>query len=252
MAATLGKLEARIIISTSTVIGTFVGASVSMPAGNYYLSSGDSGTSFLATLKTQLDAATSRTWTITLDDDSDSSTGKVTLAVSGAATTATWTSTAIRDLLGFAGNLSSGTTWTSDYQAKYLWLPNCGRTNPDGPEDDDGTIETDATYAEGTDGTPYVLAYSTRRGDNMEFPMILGSKCKSTLEVTTNESFATFFLVLVNVGFRFRYYKLRDTDGTYKTWVIRDPGQFKPQAINSNWVGAKSLWNIKYAVRKVP
>src|SRR5574343_1703060 len=200
----LMKLEGAIVLSSSTVVGTFAGSSVSISADTWYLNSpGYSyGTSFLQEFKAQLDAATGRTWTVTCDDDSDTSTGKITISCTGGATTATWSSTSIRNALGFTGNLGSGTTWTGDNQAKYLWLPNCGRSGVLGPDASNGAIEADYSFAMGTDGTPYVLSYNTRYKDTLELRTVLGSKTWTTHEVTVNESFETYYGSVIAYGLR--------------------------------------------------
>jgi len=54
-------------------------------------------------------------------DPSLSTYGKVTLANSSAFTV-TWTDTALRDMLGFIGDLSSGTSHTATYRILYAWF----------------------------------------------------------------------------------------------------------------------------------
>jgi hypothetical protein len=56
------------------------------------------------------------------------STGKVAFAA-GSAYTVTWTDTGLRDLLGFAGNLSSASTHTADYTPESVWFPTRARAD---------------------------------------------------------------------------------------------------------------------------
>ena len=56
-------------------------------------------------------------------------TGLVTISWDGTATTVTWTSTDLRDILGFTGNLTSATSHTSTYPMRYLWLPSLAPSN---------------------------------------------------------------------------------------------------------------------------
>lgn len=248
------KLEGEIVISTATVVGTFAGSAITMPVGRYFLNSVGSGgatRSFLAEFKYQLDTATGRTWTVDCDDTNDTSTGLITITVSGAATTGTWTSTDIKAILGFTTDLTGPTiAWQGTRQAKCLWLPNCGRSGVLGPEGSNGAIESDYSMALGTDGTPYVLAYATRYKDSLEFRTVLGSKCWSTHEVTVNESFETFYGNVIAYGLRLRYHLDRNDDATYRTWLVEDGNHFDPVPVREDWTGSKSLWAFRYSVRK--
>lgn len=60
--------------------------------------------------------------TVTIGNDPTSSTyGKVTIA-NGTAFTVTWTDVALRNMLGFTGNLSSNTTHTATNRPLYTWF----------------------------------------------------------------------------------------------------------------------------------
>ncbi|MCP4549514.1 MAG: hypothetical protein GY835_23915 [bacterium] len=50
-------------------------------------------------------------------------TGKVTLNFNGNTTAVVWTDTALRDLLGFTGNLSGATSYVATNEARYCWRP---------------------------------------------------------------------------------------------------------------------------------
>ena len=250
----LEKFEGEIVIATATVVGTFAGSAITMPVGNYFLNSiGDGGATrtFLLEFKNQLDTATGRTWTITVDDGTDTSLGKVTISCSGAATTATWTSTTIRDLLGFTANLGSGTTWTGDNHAKYLFLPNCGRSGVLSPQASDGAIEADHTLSISPEGTTYGLAYSKRYRDTLELRTLKGSKVWNSLDVTTNEAFEQFYTNVISLALRVRFHADRSVDATFRTWVVEDAGHFDPMPVREDWTdSASSLWAIRYMVRK--
>ena len=250
----LMKLEGEIIISSATVVGTFAGLAVTMPVGRYFLNtigSGGATRTFLSELKNQLDTVTGRTWTISVDDGTDTSLGKVTISQNGAATTGTWTSTSIRDLLGFTINLASGVTWTGTNHAKYLFLPNCGRSGIMAPEASDGAIEADYTLAVATDGTPYALSYSKRYLDSLEFRTLLGSKTWNSVGVTTNEALEQFYSDVISQGLRIRFHADRSVDATFRTWVVENGYEFKPQPVREDWAnGAASLFSIRYTVRK--
>jgi hypothetical protein len=251
----LMKLEGEIVLTSATAVGTFAGSVITMPAGRYFLNSVGSGgaiRTFLLELKNQLDSGPGGTWTVTCDDNSDTSLGKITIARS-LAYTATWTSTTIRDLLGFTTNLSTGgtLTFTGANQAKYLWLPNCGRSAVMSPEASDGAIETDYTLSLGTDGTPYAFGFTKRYLDSLELHTVKGSKMWSSQAVTTNEALEQFYGDVIAYGLRVRFHRDRNVDTTFRTWVVEDAGNFKPGTVRQDWTeSTESLWTVRWTVRK--
>jgi hypothetical protein len=252
----LPKYEGEVKITTATVVGTFAGSAITLPVGNYFLNSvGDGGAtrSLLAELKNQLDTGPGGTWTLTCDDTNDTSLGKITIA-RNSNYTATWTSTSIRDLLGFASDLSTaGTaTFTGTKQAKALWLPNCGRSGILAPQASTGAIAADYTSSVSPGGTVYAIAYSTRGFDTLEHRTMLGSKAWSNLEVTSNESFETFYRYVIAYGYRLRFHKDRSDDATYRTWNIQNGETYNPVPVREDWAdSAKSLWSLRYNVLEV-
>jgi hypothetical protein len=224
-----------------------------MPVGNYFWNSignGGATRTFLLELKNQLDTATGRTWTLTLDDTNDTSTGKVTISCSGAATTATWDAGGVIEAaLGFTSNLSSGTTWTGANQAKYLWLPNCGRSGALSPQAGTGAARADYTAAVAPDGTPSILAYAKRSYDTFDFRTVLGSKMWTVKESTVNEALETYWRAVISIGMRSRFHADRSVDATYRTWIHLNGGEFNPAALDENWTdGANSLWSVRWDV----
>ena len=251
----LMKLEGEIVISANLDIGTFAGSLITLPAGNYFwTSTGDGGASasLLDTLDSLLTAGPGGAWTLSIDDGTDTSLGKLTIT-RDSNFTATWASTTFRDLCGFTGDLSTaGTaTFTSQNQVKYLYLPNCGRSGVMGPDASDGAIESDFTISMGTDGSMYALAYSKRYMDSLEFRTLKGSKVWTSLDVTTNEALEQFYGDVIAYGLRVRYHSSRDTDATFRTWIVQEGGTFAPLPVREDWTeGTESLWRIRWTVRK--
>lgn len=249
----LPKLEGEIILTAATLLGTFAGAAVTIPAGSYYLTSVGSGSrSLLDEIKFQADTATGRLWLFVLDDNSDASTGKLAVTVSGAATTVTWASTALRDALGFNGNLTGPANgWTADNHAKYLHLPSCGRSGLMAPSTSNGALEADYSLSMGTDGTPYAIAYSVRELDSMEFRHQRGKKSWIDQESVVNESLERFYRDVIALGLSLRFHKDRADDATYRWWVVENGGSYAPRAFDERWVdGPECLFAIRYIVRR--
>lgn len=246
------KLEGEIVLAASTNVATFGASTITMPAGRYFLNSvGNGSNSFCDELEAQMESAMGAgSSSVTIDDNSDTSFGVVTIARSSAFTI-TWTSTSIRDLLGFSGNRGSAASHVSNFHVKYLFLPNCGRSGIMAPESSDGAIESDYTLSLGTDGTAYALAYSKRYKDTLEFRMLKGSKTWEATASLTHETFQQFYEDVISLGLRVRFHRDRATDGTYRTWVVEDGGSFAPTPVIDNWTDStESLWAIRYMVRK--
>lgn len=256
--ANLPKLEGEVRISSATVIAAMNdggGAdNITIPVGNYFLNSvgnGGATRSFLAELAFQMESSMGAgSSSCTVDDGSDTSLGKVTISRSSAFSI-TWNSTTLRDLLGFTGNLGSASSHLSTNHAKYLFLPNCGRSGVLSPQASDGAIEADYTLSMGTDGTPYALSYSKRYRDTLEFRTLKGSKTWISLDVTTNEALEQFYSDVISNALRLRFHKDRSDDATYRTWIVEDGGHFDPVPVREDWTDStESLWAIRWAVRK--
>lgn len=240
----LPKLEGLIRLDSATLVGTFVGVPVTVPAGEYFL------VPFLAALKAALDPATGRTWTCTVDDDTDAATGKVTLAVSGAATTATWSSTAIRDLLGFTISLASATSWTGLQHAKYLWLPSCGRANLSSPASTSttryGARRADFSFSQSPSGASKAISFSKLRNENLEWQQLRSFKTWKEHELVVNESLETFWEDVISLGRKVRLHNDRSSDAVCQVFRIANGGSFEPKFADPRWTGAQALCSIRY------
>lgn len=251
MAANLGKFEGRFTIPTGgyalalTENGAAVGT-VTIAAGNYYLTS---TTSILTTLTTALDAAGAGTYTATISD-ADSGTGKVTLSASGVSSFAiTWTDTALRNALGWTGNITGSTSYESQSASPYIWLPNQRRSEPPTPEGYKGFPITDATMTVSPGGSSHVASYSTRYATSFAFRMIAGNKAWTPLESVTNESFQTFWTATIGAGKPVRYHLDRDDNADYDTYHCTPMFDARPEIpgfVGRGSSGSSSLWAIMF------
>lgn len=250
----LPKLEGCITIPSAGWACTIVKAdgnhTISLPAGTYYMSTSDS-TSY--TLVSQWEAKaddTGHSFTASLS----ATTGRVTLtdnSGSNKMTGITWTATDLRDALGFSGSESfSGGAVTGAYQARYLFMPNCGRgpqyMAPDGA---DGAQESDLTMAVSPSGHIRCYGYETRYVDVLDFPQLQSAKTWIADEVTVNESLQKFWQDVMSSGARFRYHPDGTVAGTYVTWVADAPA-YQPKPLVPGWDNAVALWGWSANVRK--
>lgn len=246
---TLPKLEGHITVPTggwsiSVTEDPAATSSVTVAAGSYWLTS---TTSLVTALVTALNAngTLSGTYAATVDDTSATATGKVTISVTGVTTFAiTWTSTSLRNALGWTGNTSAAASVTSQSSSPYIYLPNVVRTNTMAPDGYKGQPVTDGTVTVSPSGTSKGITYATRYVDNLEFRFLLGSKTWRTWEVVTNESLQSFYETTIGYGCPLRYHKDRSDDTTYVSYRSLAVGSMSASAAIAGWTGnAASLWH---------
>ena len=263
------KVESLIVFETAQTLtltdNNGAGVTISIPAGVYYLTStADGGTrSLLAQLKLSLENGGGLTYTVTLSDDTDSATGKVTITVSAGTLAITWVSTTLRDILGFAGNVAAAASATGDYHAKRLWLPNADPT-PDAPwpaanGDPIGEDETDYAVTMAPTGAHASTVLNVRNRMFLRFENILGFrryKAHETADAagSRNCSFQTFYRDLMEAGGGpFRLYPDRSSDASYHTVFFDEETGGVNRSITmgpKGYVGARSLHIIEFRVRQ--
>ncbi len=192
--ASNGKLEGAIHIPAagwtfSLTDGSVTGQTVTIPGDGYrFLSnSGDLTDGLLLEMEQQMESY-GDSYTFALSD----TTGKVTVSNTNAFSI-TWTSTDLRDVLGFTGNLSSATSHESDDQCRALWLPDRPSTRRNS-----GSWAGDhvADYSTSTapDGSLYALMGPRRTELTLVWQGVTRAKVWTDNESTTNESFERFLL----------------------------------------------------------
>jgi ketosteroid isomerase-like protein len=234
---------------------------ITIPAGTYYLSTTNGANSSLTTtLKTLLDAnvTLAGTYTVSVDDNSNSSTGKVTISATGAASFSIteWTSTDLEVVLGFTTTTSGALTYTGANQATYLWLPSVPRARILAPEPTTTTYQlglrrVDLTRAPSPDGRSVRMVYNTTYHDSFEFDFLTANKVFQSQESVVNESFEKFYDDVIGSGLQFRYHRDRSDDSVSWTQVIEDAEEFRAEPMagsgDRGWrQGASSLWGIRY------
>lgn len=271
--AFLPKLESLIVVPSvgwKLLLTDNDGASVAITitAGNYYMNSiADGGVrSFLAEVAFRLTNGAGVTYTVTIADAVDglaAATGKVTITVSAGNLAIVWdgtsgTSTALRDILGFAGNIAAAPTATGTSHAKRLWLPNAARTpyaeeDPVVLGDPIGQEETDYAATIAPSGAYAASVFNIRQVWRLRFDNLLGLKTRRSLESVVNESLQRFYRDIMSPGggVPFRYYPDRANNALYFTLFLDPEGgrSFNPVPMVANWVGQRSLWSNEWLVR---
>lgn len=235
----MGKLEGRIKAPTGGWDTTVGGATATLAAGTYYISSADSTSEdFLAALATVWAAAASTTCSITISAG-ENGTGIVTVTF-GSAKAIAWVDTEVRDLLGFADNSASATTHIGTMSARALWLPSCHYRAPDVPSDNfKGLPFTDTRMVMNKAGYAWHVAGQMNYQLPIEWPAVTAAKTRISQESTTHTSFERFWRDNIfgsaswaKPGGPVRFYPNAATDSTYIEYRVMEPlGSYEPQPL---------------------
>lgn len=233
--AGISRLEGQITIPSSTT-ATVGGGTATITAGTYFW------TAFLTEVGTRFASASGTTCTVT-GGFGRNGTGLITITF-GVAKAITWVSTDLRDLLGFAADLSSATTQVSTKHARNVWLPNCVYQSPNTVDATyRGQREADARYAENAAGYVWAFMGQEKEVNWLRWPTIYRSKTYTANEATANESFERFARDAIwgVAGWGtpkgpIRFYPDAD-DTTYATYSVVGMTEFKPTPYYDTWVG---------------
>lgn len=194
--STSGRLEARMTIpaagwAVSATNGTGGPTTVTVPAGDYY------PTTLLTTFAAQLNASRPGTpaWTAA-GSYGESGTGRVT--IDGQAGWAiAWTSTNLRDALGFTANIGAptvSTPQTGTNHAQGVWLPGCPMYHPLGAVADAGMQISDARYTRSPLGHVKAIASNIRTElAGVRWDAVPRAKARIAGESTVGESVERFW-----------------------------------------------------------
>ena len=157
-----GRLEAQITIPTGgwtvAITITAIGGpyNVTVAAGTYY------PTDLLTSLQTGLNAASGSDGSFTVTASwGEAGTGLVTIAHTVQTVSFTWTSTDLRDALGYEGDMAAASSHLAEHHSRGVWLPDCEMAAKYGPYDE-GHIETDMGQTISPRGDVHSMLYTTR------------------------------------------------------------------------------------------
>jgi hypothetical protein len=183
-----GRLEAKVKFATAHTVSATnsVGgpSTVTIAAGSYY------PTDLLTEFATQLNASRASGWTVS-GAFTEGGTGLVTIHCTNVNWSITWTSTTLRDLLGFTGNISAvSVAQTGTNAMKGVWLPDC----PISIEDDAtvGAYLSDLRQSISPTGSVLSLVGNTyRRHRNVSWSHV--SKARARATATTTMAYEAWF-----------------------------------------------------------
>ena len=246
MGAKRGRLEGTFTLSGSDTI-TFddsVAAAqvVTPPAGDYTI------TSLVAYLVATVVGGGH--WSITFSGG-ESGTGKITIDTSDRPFTVTWSSSTMRDLMGFAANISAvSAAQIGTKQCRGVWLPDVEKWTPHG--DDDGNGSAFVRNVAGTSmmngtGAMKTIIDSSWYTYTVRWQGVSRARAKLIGVSTTYESFERFWgdtqlsdVSLFSAGSPIRIYWDADA-ATYTTVKVAAFDRFDPVRMVENWVGRYTI-----------
>ena len=186
--STRGMLEAKITL-TANITASFtdsVGAqTVTIEAGDWYM----------LDLIAEVNDDLARNWTCTISDG-ESGTGRGTIDTSDEPWSITWTSTDLRDLLGYTGNIAGVTSaQTGTNHVQGMWLPDQVMWSPHGVNTSSLSAFnriTDTRYLVGPQGHVQTLGGNSRKEYALRWNGCTRARTKIIGETVTGESFEQF------------------------------------------------------------
>lgn len=231
---------------------------ITIDAGTYYWSSvGNNVEDFAAQLAEDINQAATGSGTFTVSiSAAEGGTGKVTIAISSGTFSLAWGTgdgLTVRNLCGFAANISAGASSTGANHALGLWLPDCPVDTPYGLTSD-GLLTYDAIATYAPDGTYKAVSYSSVTNNEYTYQAVSKNKTITAGETSTNESYETFWDDCIagqaswaEGGKALRWYADASTDGTYKTVCVTNITSPEYYRTVPEWDGQ---WRIRIPVIK--
>lgn len=225
------------------------GATITIPQARYYLTSTSIPLGLAPFIEAALNAAgLDGVYAVRVDDDYDGSTGRLVIAATGVAGFSLgWVSEAVRDALGFTGDLTGAAQYISPKSSPHIWLPDGRRYPAMTPDGHPGLPLYGSTVVSSPSGVTHAIRGPKRRGDTLEFGNVRGEKIFEQYAslVTPNSSLEVF--VDTNFPRKIRYHKNRADDATFVTYrsftVDRLP--VTVEADTATWTSdADSLWHV--------
>ena len=239
MAGKGGRFEAQIVVpvggwAVAATNGLGGPSTVTVAAGSYYLSD------LMLEFQTQLNASRPNGWTVT-GSFGEAGTGKVTIDdATHYNMSITWTSTDLRDVLGFSGNIvAASSAQTGAAHARGLWIPATPKVTPYGDLVFDRF--TDLRQTVGPNGGVNTMQGTSFNGlDEISWPMVSNARAVGT---TTVGSFQYFWALLmtglysyVTAGSAVTYYWDADSGSNSIVYLVMAADSKLSQVVQG-WTG---------------
>lgn len=257
MAATCGRLEAAVTIATggwAVAVNDGVAYNATIAAGTYSGPTAVVAAWVVALNAAALAAGSAKTFTSSIDSG-EQGTGKTTITISAGTFTLTWTSTDLRDLLGWAANLAAAGTYTSPSGCRALWLPDCTSSQPF-PLADFGDYEADLSTTISPLGvTRTILTVSRLKHPGITWSHVSLARARQSQEASGVRSWERFVrdcmigstgLAYLGAGRKITYWPDAATAGTsqqYHALPPRSVAEVMNPATGDGYIG---LWSCRW------
>lgn len=241
MAPTFGRLDGRITVSGSMTATVGAGTATITPS-TYYL------TEFLAEVGSRFATASGTSCTATCGSG-ENGTGLVTLTF-GVAKAVTWVTTALRDILGYTGDLSSGTTHVATTHVRNTWLPNCAYNSLNGITSAfRGYRVADLRTAENAAGYVWNHMGQEKEVNWLRWSAVSRAKTWAANETTVNASWERFARDAIwgvaswgTPGGPLRFFPDAGS-ATYAQYTVAGYTEIQPRPYHEGWAGGP--WTIE-------
>jgi hypothetical protein len=229
---------------------TIDGSAETVPAGPYYLTHATATTSLLAALLAAMTEASVAAPVVTILENR-----RVRLSSSGVFTV-TWTSTQLRDLLGFTGNLAGASSYTATNISPLLWSPGFPVTRQTLPDAVGYDVE-DAEIRVSADGTEQEVDFhATHVWDEWEWDAVVAERYDAPTGAAGGTWIGFRRAVLVP-GYRFQLYEIvvEDSSSTSVVTLPTPIGTYRlreiPEGKGSRKLdNANTYWRVGCKVRQ--
>lgn len=253
----IGKWESKITIPTGGYSFSLTDGSggpysinLSVDATYYHSSAGNDSESMVAKLKSRMEAFSGQTYTVSLTATASGS-GVYTIAVDSGTFSITWSSTALRDLLGFDANVVTQSSASGADHAQALWLPQTP-TRAEYGLNSPGRVESAAVVSLAEDGTYSAFHGSKHRRNEFTFTGIPIERAIAADETSVNASYETFYLHAIRgekewatPGRELRWYADASDNATYQTYNVINAMRPELTRMDPAFDG---LWSVRLEV----
>ncbi len=243
MPPTRGRLEGRVTVPAGGWTATVGAGTATIAAGTYY------ATTLLTAVGTAFATAAATTCTVTASLG-ESGTGLVTITF-GASKLVTWISTDLRDMLGYAGNLTAATSHVGTKQMRGTWLPSCAYKAPNNIGTWRGRRESDFRAAENAAGYVWAHAGQNKQVTELSWHGVARARTWIANETTANASWERWVLDCLwnaagwgTVGGPLRFYPDADASATFVVYRCPDMSTIDPKPLFDGWAGGP--WTVAF------
>ena len=245
--ATNGKLEGLVTVPTGGWTATVNAGTATIAAGDYYWSS---ATDLATAIANAFTTAAGFAVSVSTTQHGEGGTGVITLSA-GSAFSVTWVSTDLRDIMGYTGNLSSGTSHAATKACRAIWLPIKPKWAPSGNKSWAGFPVADLRQTRNAAGYVWSFVGQVHRTTRLYWDAVPKARVWIADEGASypNQSFERFWRdhIAAQAGWcanpcKVRWHPDASDDATFHSYTVTGLERFEPSHTSESWDG---VWRIE-------